>query len=201
MTGNEFAVQDTQGSSAPSDSLAVAYEVIKPTTDDEFIAEFGKGNYTTAEMYKQLHRFPNAMYEDAAWGDRVEERAFHEARQEIVEEGLVLWQQAEGDGVAKTKYAAWDELPETAGNGVSKDDFEDPEDYGEKVLQEQPKVRRYELVQDLTGYHVGERGPNARTMEMVNEIGRAKDGLIVNNTTRNVHEHRGDPPAQDRTRR
>lgn len=199
MTRQAPTVDDTAGSDTPSDSLAVAYEVIRPTTDDEFIAEFGKGNYTNAEMYKQLHRFPQTMYEEAAWGDRVEERAFQEAKDEIVEDGLTIWEPHD-DGAAKRTYAAWSELEETD-DGPSRKDFEEPEEYAEKVLQEQPKVRRYEIVEDLTGFHIGERGPNARTMEMVNEIGRAKDGLLVNNTTRNVHEHRGDQPAQGRTQR
>lgn len=190
------SVSDTAGSDSPSDSLAVAYELIEPTTDDEFIAKFGHGNYTKAEMYKQLHRFPNTMYEEAAWGDRVEQRAFLETKREIAEEGLVVWEQRDDGSAAKTTYAPWDKLEDDR-----RDDFDEPEEYAEEVLQEQPKVQRYAIVQDLTGFHVGERGPNARTMEMVNEIGRAKDGLLVNNTTRNVHEHRGEPPAQGRTRR
>jgi len=189
----QFDVPDKNGNGGASTQLDVMQKVIASTDEDPFLSRtnFGLGNYTEAEMWRQTKDHHHGMYAHAAFKQRLEKRARRETMRNLGERGWTYTVET-NDGVEDKHVPGWNNLP--------KDERESPgtpyrrryiKHRGRQIWDRLPEREKQKAIESYGGLRGEWSSPHHRQMVMRHEASRSRGARLLDNIFDRVREVKG----------
>lgn len=195
---DEFGVPDKgRDGNGPSSELEIYRDVLASTNSDQFLSEtnFGLGNYSDSEMWQQIESYEKGMFADAAFGDRLLNRAIEQTKTQLALNGIE-YQTEEG----KVSKLGWVDLDAEDRKELWENKKEDRRRFvdrrKEEIWDDLPAPVKESALEEVTGLTSSWTPPFWRMMTARHEASRSRGARLQDNFFNRVTELKGQAVEQ-----
>ena len=171
-------LHDDESDGKPRDGLDVYGRAIDSSTVDDFLDKnnLGLGYYEDGERWQQVDSYRHGMYGEAAFGDKLIDRAVEDTKRELALQGTNFY---DTDANAPVSIEGWNDLDADERDEEDRRRF--IEQKGEEIWRRLSDADRKEALEIATGITERWTPPHWRMIMVRHETSRSRGARLLDN--------------------